>query len=227
MHIVTCSFLSLIMLTLCPLSAFAIPAITCHCFKDRTYDPVRPALADPYFLATTQNSFFAVAFAIDKKTVVMKKQQGTSAEDLWIAYWLAAKSGSDPQSFLQARQTRGSWRLAAAQLGIPAGSMGRRFAEALQTNATDAYLADTVVDELLLRFRFYGNADLTALRKAGAGNRELILAALISFKTRQPALKLYLDVKNGSKSWGALLDNAKIAPAEIHRIMETRINRSS
>ena len=56
--------------------AQAIPTITCHCFTDRSYDPARPALADPYFLAMTQNTLFALTFKIDKKTVVIKKQQG-------------------------------------------------------------------------------------------------------------------------------------------------------
>ncbi len=218
--------LSLILLLACPGSALAIPAITCHCFTDRSYDPARPTLADPYFLATTRNSFFAAAFAVDKKTIVMKKQQGASAEELWIAYWLASRSGADPESLLQARKTKGTWRPVVAAQAIPAKTLGRRFSEALQANAADDRLADIVVDDLLLRFRIYGEVDLVALRKANAGNQEIIIAAMIASKTRQPALVLYLDLIKGSKSWGALLEKAGIKPAEIQKEIEALISRS-
>src|SRR6185369_13742858 len=86
--------LILILLLIYPLSAQAIPAITCHCFTDRAYDPARPTLADPYFLAMTQNTFFAELFVVEKKTIVLKKQKGTSADDLLVAYWIATKSGA-------------------------------------------------------------------------------------------------------------------------------------
>jgi len=66
----------IILLILLPMPALAIPAISCHCFTDRSYQPSRPAAADPYFLATTQNSFFAVVFNVEKKNIVIKKQQG-------------------------------------------------------------------------------------------------------------------------------------------------------
>jgi len=207
--------LSLVVLLMLPLPALAIPAITCHCFTDRAYDPARPKVADPYFLATTQNSFFAAAFGVEKKTIVVKKQKGASADDLWIAYWLATRSGADPELLLQEHKTKGSWRQVATPLAIPVKSLGGRVAEALKTNAADERLADAVVDELLLRFRFHGAPELTALRKAGAGNQELIMAGLLAAKTRQPAIQLYRDVKGGGTSWGALLQRAKVNPAEI------------
>jgi hypothetical protein len=225
MRFVCYSYFVLLLCIVSPVPALAAPAITCHCFTERAYDPARPALADPYFLATTQNSFFAAAFAVDKKTIVMKKQQGIASAELWIAYWLAARSGADPESLLQARKTKGSWRQVAAPLRISAKTMGGRFSEALQANAADDRLADTVVDELLLRFRFYGEAELTALRKAGAGNQELIISAMVAFRTRQPASQFYREVKSGSTSWGALLDRAIISPAEIEKEMNARISR--
>ena len=202
-------------LCLAPAAASAMPAITCHCFIDRSFDAAHPAAADPYFLATTQNSFFAVAFGVDKKTIVMDKQQGMSADDLWIAYWLAARSGEDPDALLQWRKTRGSWRQIAAQPAIRATSMGARFADALKNDASDKRLAETVVDELLTRFRFYGEPELTELRKAGAGNQELILAGLLAAKTRQPATKLYRSAKKGWQTWGALLTRARIDATDI------------
>jgi hypothetical protein len=198
-----------------PMAALAAPAITCHCFTDRSYDPAHPTVADPYFLATTQNSFFAAAFGIEKKTIVVKKQQGISATDLWVAFWLSARVGANPESLLQERKTKGSWNQVATPLAIPQKSMGGRVVEALKSNAADDRLAEAVVDELLLRFRFHSEPELAALRKAGAGNQELVMTGLIAAKTRQPATKLYQEVKGGRSSWGALLQRAKVKPEDI------------
>jgi hypothetical protein len=207
--------LTLIITIMLPMQALAIPAITCHCFTDRSYDAARPTLADPYFLATTQNSFFAAVFGVEKKTIVVKKQKGVSSDDLWVAYWLAARSGVDPEALFLGRKSKGTWRQVATPLAIPDKSMGSRVAEALKVNAADERLANAVVDELVLRFRFHGEPELTALRKAGAGNQELIMLGLISSKTHQPAAKLYRDVKTGTTSWGGLLKLAKVEPSEI------------
>lgn len=216
-----------LILLILPVPAFAMPTITCHCFTDRSYDPARPATADPYFLATAQNSFFAAVFGVDKKSIVIKKQKGVSADDLWIAYWLAARSGANPESLLNERKTRGSWRQVGSPMAFPVKSIGVKVADALKSNATDERLAEAVVDELLLRFRFCDEPELVALRRAGAGNQELVLAGLLATKTRQPATQLYRSVKGGSASWGALLDSVKFGPSEIQKEMSTLVKRSS
>ena len=46
--------------------------------------------------------------------------------------------------------------------------------------------------------------------QAGASNQELIIAAVIAAKTVKPARLIYLEVKNGSKTWGILLQEARI-----------------
>jgi len=219
--------LGVVILFMLPVPAFAIPAISCHCFTDRSYDAAHPAAADPYFLATTQNSFFSAAFGVDKKTIVINKQRGVSADDLWVAYWLAARSGADPAALMQERKTKGSWRQVAAVSVIPAKSLGTRVAYALKADAADERLAYSVVDELLLRFHFYGEPELVALRKAGAGNQELVIAGLVAAKIRQPAIQLYRNVRGGSTSWGALLQQAKIDPAEIQSEVMARVIASS
>ena len=113
--------------SLLPISADAISAITCHCFTDRSYDPAQPALADPYFLATAQNSFFAIVFKTDKTAIVMKKQQGTSPDDLWIAYWVASLSGLTPDSLLQAKLKSDTWQHVITPLRLTPKVLGVRF----------------------------------------------------------------------------------------------------
>jgi len=201
---------SLILILALPLPALAIPAITCHCFTDRSFNPAQPALADPYFLATTQNSFFAVLFNVDKKSIVMKKQQGRSSDDLWVAYWVASRSTVSVEALLQAKEAKETWPEVIAPLRIPAKKLGSRFASALSSKPSAARLAEAVVDELFLRYRLLADAELTAVRKAGASNQELIIATLIAVKSRQPARQVYAEVKNGAKTWGSLLEGTRI-----------------
>ncbi|MDD2540213.1 MAG: hypothetical protein PHH28_04120 [Desulfuromonadaceae bacterium] len=204
-------FLCLNLMFIFPISAHAIPTITCHCFTDRSYDPAQPSMADPYFLASAQNSFFAIVFNTDKRTIVLKKQQGISPDDLWVAYWIASKkSGTTPDSLLQAKRESKTWKHVIVPLGLSPKTLGTRFLNALNANELDIRLSDAVVDDLFLKARLLGEGDLAALRKEGATNQELILATTIATKTRQAVKQVYLEVKSGAKTWGSLLTEAKI-----------------
>ena len=202
--------LGIAVLLLFPLPALAIPAITCHCFTERVFDVARPAAADPYLLAMTQNTFFAAVFATDKKDIVMKKQQGTSGDDLWIAYGVASKAGVSPDTLLQAKLRHEAWQDALAPLRLTTKPVGVRFTSALKTHPSSTQLAEAVVDDLFIHFRLLDEVLLTAMRKAGATNQELIIATVIAARTRQPVRQVYLEVKNGTKTWGAALQGAKI-----------------
>ena len=54
---------------------------SCHCFKDRTYNPSKKFAADGYILATSFNSLLAEYFAISKRQIIQHKMQGGIDQD--------------------------------------------------------------------------------------------------------------------------------------------------
>lgn len=224
-HVICNKFqLILIILLMLPMPALAITAINCHCFSDRSYNPATPAAADPYFLATTQNSFFATVFNTDKKTVVMKKQLGTSPDDLWIAYWIASKTGISPDSLLQSKLESDSWKNVVVARGLSAKNLGALFSNALNANRPTVRLSEAVVEDLFLNGQLLREGDLLSLRKAGATNQELIIATVIATKTGQSAMQHFLEVKAGTKSWGSLLSRTTIDTKNMQQEISTILN---
>ncbi len=224
---ITCKnfHLTLIIILLLPMPTLAMPAINCHCFTARSYDPTSPSAADPYFLATTQNTFFALVFNTDKKTIVIKKQQGTSSDDLWIAYWVASKSGTSPETLLRAKLENEAWKDVLTTQQLATKALGSRFSSALNAKSSPAHLAETVVDDFLVSHQLLGDVELAAMRQLGASSQELIIATVIANKTKQPARQIYLEVKNSAKTWGSLMKWANIDTKNMQREISSLLKK--
>lgn len=89
----------------------------------------------------------------------------------------------------------------------------------MKATTLSSRLADAVVDDLMLRYQLAGTVELESIRKAGGSNQELIIATLIGTRMKQPAGKLIHEVKSGTRSWGDLLQSARINVADLQREM--------
>lgn len=193
----------------------AASAISCHCFQDRSFDPQRAAAADPYFLATTQNSLLAASFGISKKEVVRAKMGGMAGEDLWLAYALAARSGQSAAQWQERRGAVGSWAGAIAAGKLTASALGPELVRAVTGKAGDGELARLVVEEVLVQRAGMAAEVLAGLKNQQATLQETILACFLARQTGRPALEMLEAVRSQNRSWGSLLAAHNIAAPEI------------
>lgn len=192
---------------------------TCHCYRDRTFDPARPDAADPYILATVRSSLLSAAFGPPKRELVGAAMSGTQPEDLWIAHWAAPRVRLGAAALLDAKASQGSWKAALA--GRP--GIDGRFAEALARGAPDADLAGIAVEEVLVKRLGAVPAELAAARAGGASTSELILSALLAARVGTAPATVLLPVKAGKATWGSALQALGLTPKDLDGVVRASL----
>ena len=183
-----------------PAVARAEQAGACHCYQDRTFDPERPAAADPYILATARSSLVSAAFGVAKRELVGAVMTGTAADDLLLAHWAGARLGQAASALLSERKVRPWSSLLSGAAGLPGP-----IEAALKAGAPDAELARLVVEAVLASRAGATPAELAALRAAGAATNEAILAVALAKRVGTSPAGVAAPVRAGRSSWGALL----------------------
>ncbi|MDW7709887.1 MAG: hypothetical protein SCH98_05390 [Deferrisomatales bacterium] len=215
-------------LLLCVLLALASApaegrAVSCHCFRDRSFDPARPAAADPYVLATVQNSVMASAFGIEKRSVVQAKMTGTANEDLWLAHFVGAKSGLSAPELLDARARSGNWADALDRLGVRPERVGGELNGVLRRGSPDAVLASAVVDAAASERLGAAPEAVQALRSAGATDAETLAAVLLARVAGSEPAAFLASVRSGASTWGELFHRAGVELTAIGDEVARRI----
>ncbi len=194
-----------------PGASLAAPTVACHCYQDRTFDPARPAAADPYILATTRSSLLSAAFGVDKRSLVSAVMTGTAAEDLWVAHHAGARTGRPAAALLALREGRGSWDRALDGLA----GLDTPFTAALAGGADGRALAALAVDDVLMSRLRVAPATVRSLRDAGATPEERILASALAVHLSAPTAPLVVQVRAGKTSWGQVLADCGLAPRDL------------
>ena len=218
---------------LTPMVTLAKPTINCHCFRDRSFDAQKPHAADDYFLATAQNSFFASRFDISKKSVVIKKQKGMTAEELWLTYWLAEKGGITVDQLLFRRDNDESWRSIVDQLALDETILGRPFSDAIRIDVAQAastedvpfHLDQLIVDQILVEQGLYSTEVLQRLRQGGATNKMVLLLLAISEQSAHNAESLYAQVVTDGRSWGELVNQSQLNVKQLFEQFKRLLNK--
>jgi hypothetical protein len=208
-------------LLLFPAVAFAAGP-SCHCFRDREYDPAYPDKSDEYLLATASNSLLSAAYAVPKREIVQARMSGTSGEDLWISTFAAHRRGEAAGVLMTARAAAASWREVFRSRGGQLESLGPRFIGTLADGAGDAVLARIAAAETLAGRLGTPWAELEDVTGRGATLQETVLAALIGHWSSRTASEVYTDVKAGKSGWSRLL----VAVNRIPKQMEVEIPKA-
>jgi hypothetical protein len=203
------------LLSAAPAATSAAPTVTCHCFRDRSFDPADPGAADPYILATTRSSLLSAALGPPKADLVRAAMSGTPTDDLWIAHWTAARTGADAGALLDARRAAGSWKAALAG----SKELGAAFGAALDAGAPDGALSALAIDDVLVERLGANREDVTLLRAARARSEEVVLAAVLSVHTRRPAMPFLARVRSRTGTWGMVLRDAGLAPERMEGVV--------
>jgi hypothetical protein len=190
-------------------------AVTCHCFKDRTFDPARPEKSEPYVLATTQNSFFAASFGIPRKAVVEAKMSGAGSPDLWVAYYSAPPLRRRAGELMAERRGSTSWAETLKGKGQVPGGFSPRFREAIDSGSSDGALASLAAAETLVLHLGTEWRELEALIAGGASTAEMVAASLLSRWTGRSPTALWEDVRKKGTTWGGLLHRLDLPPSEV------------
>ncbi|NOY45339.1 MAG: hypothetical protein GXP50_07800 [Deltaproteobacteria bacterium] len=192
-------------------SAWAASTVSCHCFRDRSYDPARPAAADTYVLATSRNSLLAAVFGVSKGTVVRSLMTGTAPEALWAAHGLAARTGLRASDLLAAHGQTGSWARA-LELGYDPARIGGKVGELVRAGQDPA---PAVVDEILSTRVGVPGDQIAALRAVGASDAETVAASVLGRLTGKDPVGFLKQVRAGKATWGSLFHDAGVAPSDI------------
>jgi hypothetical protein len=156
----------------------------CHCFKDRSFDPLRPTSADPYVLATARNSLVAAASGMTKGKVVKMRMTGATETEVWLSMYLESPKGKEDATSL------------AFKTAEKAGDK-----EAMAAALANRVLARTYkVDEQVL----------SGLRAAGANTAEVTLSLLVSDRTGKIPGDIFVEVRDGKTTWGKIVSSLGI-----------------
>ena len=191
------SFLCLLLL-LVPTLSGAESTINCHCFQDRTFNHRDTAAADPYFLATTQNSFISLIYAVDKQALVKAKMSGTSGTHLWILFDVAARSQQDVNRITELYSQTKRWTEVFKMLKLTPKQLGEQY---WQLGNNPEHLADYIVDLQLSKQFGVTAEEVKSWREQGMSRKELILSILLE---GEPAA-IVNQVNSGMQTWGKLL----------------------
>ena len=221
-------FAAAVITMLVALAGFAAPprseaaGPSCHCFRDREYDPANPEKSDVYLLATASNTLLAAAYGIPKREIVQARMSGTSGEDLWISNYAAHRQGAGAGALMSARGSAPSWRAVFQTRGGQLEPLGARFVAALAGGADDVALARIAAAETLAARLGTPWTELDDLLSRGATLQETVIAALLGAWSSRPAPQVYADVKAGKSGWSKLL----AAQGRVPKQMETEVPKA-
>jgi hypothetical protein len=207
-------------------SAMDMPESTssCHCFKDRVFDPQKKFSADKYLLTTSFNSFIAANFHISKSQIVMMKMRGAiDPDDLLIGLFVAREGDVDLNSLLAILENGGTWKQILASDTLKNKKNNAKIFNSISAALdTQGEAVELVTDQLLKEFFGISDYDIAGLRKEGATGREITLVYLLEKygKRQKTAADILIMYTREHKSWGEIAKYFGFSPKETGKLLQ-------
>lgn len=191
------------------LPGWSRPTIDCHCFKQRSFDPERPAAADDYWLTTSLNSYLAHASPVSKDALVRQKMRGAQPELLLLSHLLTPALEPSAQQLQQDLLTPEGKLLPDWQGQLP---------QPLRNQVADVQGAAALVQQILpWRLQQQGLLAPKVAHKwqqSAMAAKEMLLAALLAADTADTPQAVWQQVQQGEATWGQLLHQRGWASGE-------------
>ena len=193
---------------------FAESAVTCHCFKDRAYNPENRFAADEYILAATFNSLISKSFDISKKQIVLlKMKEGVRQEDLLIGLKISRSTNESFEHLIQLHRQNQAWSDILKDLMKRISVQADTVLQVIQSGVSDKAGSFEVADQIISNYFKAPLSEIKRFRLNGFDEREItliFLLAKVSGKTAQDVADLYSDKE---KSWSEIAHVYNLEPS--------------
>jgi len=211
--------LFVLLVLLLPTLSSAESTISCHCFQDRIFNHRDTAAADPYFLATTQNSFISLLYGVEKSSLVKAKMSGTSGSYLWILFDISTRSQQEIDTVDRIYGQSKHWDIVFKELKLTPQQLGEKY---WQLGNNPELLADHIVDLQLNKQFGVSTNELQSWHEKGMNRKELVLAILL----KGDPITLFNQVNSGRQTWGKLLyDQGLLDGKAINRKLKEKMSQ--
>jgi len=201
-------------------SAFAESTINCHCFQDRSYDPVDKFAADDYLLATSFNSLMAKSFDISKKQVVMlKMDEGVSQDDLLVGLKAIKLTGGYLEQLLGLRRAGYTWSQIILGMEQQDTINRDKLAQAIRTGMPVHEAGARVADEMIEGFYKIPAEEVKRFRAYGLNEKEMAFVFILAHFKDQKAETFVEQYKKQGSSWSQIAFNLGIEPAAAGKLI--------
>lgn len=221
--------LSIIILFLLAMQAYqyarAEPAVNCHCFRNRTFNPENRFAADDYLLTTVFNSLIAGYFGIEKRSIVMWKMKGgVRNEDLLTALYISRHTNTEVNELLDMKKNK-SWQRILEEKQIKKPFNEDPVYKLLTEESSDTQVADRITAEMLSDLFGVHAEDLDKMIAQGLTWRQLGLALTLADYTGADMHSI-ISLRQQKLSWSEIAHNFGLEPSQAGEYAEKQSRRN-
>ncbi len=195
------------------------PAAGCHCFRERTYDPARPFVADDYLLTTVFNSLIARVFDISKQRIIMMKMRGAIDGDaLIVGLYAARHTGADLNLLLSIHKVGGHWSEIFSSGDFPLDK-GTPLMKKIASGMGDGAAAEAVTREIIGEYFQIPKEEVNASLKRGLSPKELVFVLTMARHARRQPDEIAAMYQPDGKSWSKIAHELGLSPRDAGRLI--------